>query len=74
MGAAWAMSKHYFPLVTVPYDRLNKTPLMGMQMRKLISIDDLSVIYDELHRCGVLVEYQTADFHKQAAGKADKKI
>lgn len=49
---------------------------MGMQMRKLISIDDLSVIYDELHRCGVLVEYQTADFHKQAKDyvKQAKKI
>lgn len=66
MGAAWAMSKHYFPLVTVQYDRLNKTPLMGMPMRKLINIDDLSVIYDELHRCGVLEEYQTAEFNKQA--------
>ena len=76
MGAAWAMSKHYFPLVTVPYDRLNKTPLMGMQMRKLINIDDLSVIYDELHRCGVLEEYQTAEFHKQAKDyvKQAKKI
>lgn len=57
-------------------DRLNKTPLMGMQMRKLINIDDLSVIYDELHRCGVLEEYQTADFHKQAKDyvKQAKKI
>lgn len=76
MGAAWAMSKHYFPLVTVPYGRLNKTPLMGMQMRKLINIDDLSVIYDELHRCGVLEKYQTAEFHKQAKDyvKQAKKI
>ena len=39
---------------------------MGLQMRQLISKDDFSVIYDELHRCGVLVEYQTADCHKQA--------
>ena len=29
MGAAWAMSKHYFPLVTVPYDRLNKNSSYG---------------------------------------------
>ena len=49
---------------------------MGMQMRKLINIDDLSVIYDELHRCGVLEEYQTAEFHKQAKDyvKQAKKI
>ncbi len=45
-------------------------------MRKLINIDDLSVIYDELHRCGVLEEYQTAEFHKQAKDyvKQAKKI
>lgn len=65
MGAAWALSKNYFPLVLVPYEMLNGTPLSGMQMRRLDSQTDLSVVYDELHRCGVLEEYQTAEFNKR---------
>lgn len=34
-------------------------------MRRLDSQTDLSVVYDELHRCGVLEEYQTAEFNKR---------
>lgn len=67
MGAAWAMSKHYFPLVMVPFENLNGTPLMGMQMRRMNSLDDLSVIYDELYQCGMLEGHQTAEFNKRAS-------
>lgn len=65
MGAAWALSKSYFPLVSVPFDRLNGTPLQGMQMRKLDDASHLSVIYDELHKCGVLDEHDTAEFTRR---------
>lgn len=65
MGAAWVMSKRYFPLLTVPYERLNETPLQGVQMRKLEREADLCVVYDELQRCGVLKKHQTAEFYKR---------
>ena len=51
MGAAWALCKQYFPLLTVKYEELDSTPLKGIQMRKLDEQEDLSVVYDELHRC-----------------------
>ena len=62
MGAAWAMSKTFFPLVAVPYERLDETPLRGLQMRKLDKADDISTIYDELYECGVRGRHQTAQF------------
>lgn len=65
MGAAWGMGKQCFPLLTVDYRRLDGTPLLGIQMRKLSSIDDMSVLYDELHKCGILDEYQTAEFNRR---------
>ncbi|HJD45886.1 MAG TPA: toll/interleukin-1 receptor domain-containing protein [Candidatus Mediterraneibacter norfolkensis] len=68
MGAAWGLSKQYFPLLTVPYEKLNNTPLMGIQMRRLDNQDDLGILYDELHRCGVLDEYHTAEFNRRVAG------
>lgn len=66
MGAAWALSKRYFPLLMVPYERLDGTPLQGLQMRNLKSLEDLSIIYDELHKCKILESYQTAEFYKRA--------
>lgn len=50
----------------VPYERLNATPLQGLQMRNLKSMDDLSVVYDELHKCKVLESYQASEFYKRA--------
>lgn len=64
------MRKQYFLLLTVPYEKLNNTPLMGIQMRRLDSQDDLGILYDELHRCGVLDEYHTAEFNRRVAGFA----
>lgn len=61
MGAAWAMSKQYFPLLLVPYERLNSTPLSGTQMRRLDQKNDVSVVYD----AGISVRHQTAEFNKR---------
>lgn len=66
MGAAWGLSKQCFPLLAVNYEALNGTPLLGIQMRKLDDAEDLSVVYDELHQCEVLEEYDTAEFHRRA--------
>ena len=68
MGAAWAMSKNYFPLITVPYECLKGTPLYGLQMRKLYKEDDISTIYDELYECGVRGKHQTAQFTRRLPG------
>lgn len=67
MGAAWAMCGSYFPILTVPFEKLKNTPLQNMQMRRLSSVEDLSAIYDELHTCGVLTDYQTARIYKKVA-------
>lgn len=68
MGAAWVMSKNYFPLITVPYECLKGTPLYGLQMRKLYKEDDISTIYDELYECGVRGKHQTAQFTRRLPG------
>ena len=65
MGAAWALCKQYFPLLTVKYEELDRTPLKGIQMRKLDEQEDLSVVYDELHRCKVLEDHSTAEFYRR---------
>lgn len=65
MGAAWGMSKRYFPLVLVPYERLNATPLCGIQMRRLNCPEDMSTVYDELFECRVSKRRQTAEFTRR---------
>ena len=65
MGAAWALCKQFFPLLTVKYEELDRTPLKGIQMRKLDEQEDLSVVYDELHRCKVLEGHSTAEFYRR---------
>ncbi len=65
MGAAWALSKHFFPLIMVSHQKLNDTPLMGIQMRKLGDEQDLSTVYEELYHCGVVQRLQIADFNSK---------
>lgn len=64
LGAAWGMSKAFFPLLSVPIERLRNTPLIGLQLRNLKKEEDLSAVYDELGRCKVRKECQTAEFTK----------
>ena len=64
-GAAWAMSKRYFPLLTVPFSDLAGTPLQGLQMRLLDDEEALSSIYDEMTEWGVVRKRQTAEFYKR---------
>lgn len=65
MGAVWALSKRYFPLITVPFEQLDRTPLHGLQMRKLNSKVDLSIVYDEFYECEIRTEHSTAEFNKR---------
>lgn len=71
-GAAWAMSKHFFPLLLVPFSALNDTPLCGLQMRRLDWADDLGTFYDELFECQVAGKRQTAAFNKRLPVFLDK--
>lgn len=68
MGVAWGMKKCCFPLLLVPYERLNTTPLCGMQMRRLDSPADISTIYDELFVHHINPGRQTAEFNKRLPG------
>ncbi len=61
-GAAWAMSKKFFPLSLVSLKELDGTPLKTLQIRKLNDLETLSVVYDELGDCGVRKRRQTAEF------------
>lgn len=65
MGVAWGMRKCYFPLLLVPYEHLNGTPLCGMQMRRLNNEADISTVYDELFACQVSKGRQTAEFNRR---------
>lgn len=65
MGIAWGMRKCYFPLLFVPYERLNSTPLCGVQMRCLDSREDISTVYDELFESHVIKGRQTAEFNRR---------
>lgn len=68
MGVAWGLKKCCFPLLLVPYDQLNKTPLCGMQMRRLNNEEDISTIYDELFTHNIIHGRQTAEFNKRLPG------
>lgn len=65
MGAAWALGKKIYPLLTVKSDKLNRTPLLGLQMRFLNSTDDLSVIYDEFCVSGITAGRRTAEYNRR---------
>ena len=65
MGIAWGMRKDYFPLVVVPYERLDRTPLCGVQMRQMDSGEDISTVYDELFERHVVQGRQTAEFSRR---------
>lgn len=65
LGAAWGLSKAFFPLLAVSVEELQNTPLIGLQLRSLKKEEDLSAVYDELGKCRVRKECQTAEFTKR---------
>lgn len=62
LGAAWGLSKRIFPLLLVDFDKLEGTPLKGMQMRRLDKENDISVVYDEFCTCGVILRQCTSEY------------
>lgn len=65
MGAAWALGKQIYPLLTVDVEKLNRTPLLGLQMRFLNSADDLSILYDEFCEREISMGRKTAEFNRR---------
>ena len=63
LGAAWALEKKIVPIVIAPISikEYNKTPLQGMQFRKL---DNLSVVYDEFIDLKLIPRPNTYEFDK----------
>ena len=63
LGAAWVLEKRIVPIVMDPISvkEYNKTPLQGMQFRKL---DGLRVVYDEFFDFGLISRPDTEEFSK----------
>lgn len=63
LGAAWVLDKKIVPIVIEPVGvkEYNKTPLQGMQFRKL---DGLRVVYDEFFDIGLISRPDTEEFSK----------
>lgn len=63
LGAAWALDKKIIPIVIEPVglSEYNKTPLQGMQFRKL---DGMRVVYDEFVESRIVPCSDTEEFNK----------
>ena len=63
LGAAWVLDKNIVPIVIEPVSlkEYNKTPLQGMQFRKL---SKLRVVYDEFVGSGIVPRSDTEEFNK----------
>ena len=63
LGAAWVLDKNIVPIVIDPVrvEEYNKTPLQGMQFRKL---NKLRVVYDEFVDSGIVPFSDTEEFNK----------
>lgn len=62
MGAAWGLGKRIYPLLTVDVQKLDRTPLKGIQMRHLDNKNDMSVLYDEFYKYGINQGRCTAEY------------
>ncbi|MGN0506933.1 MAG: toll/interleukin-1 receptor domain-containing protein [Lachnospiraceae bacterium] len=62
LGAAWGLGKRVYPLLLVDFGRLDRTPLKGIQMRKLNSREDISTVYDELCESGIVNKQCTSTY------------
>ena len=62
MGAAWGLGKRIYPILLVSLDKVEKTPLKGLQVRFLNNENDISAIYDELRNNGIITRTSTAEY------------
>ncbi len=66
MGAAWCMTGKIIPLIAPPlrYCDLNDTPLMGLQMLRRDSKEDMMNLYEELRRLKIALNESFAEFSR----------
>ena len=62
LGAAWGLGKRLFPLLLTSIDKVERTPLKGLQVRFLNKENDVSAIYDELRNNGIITKTSTAEY------------
>lgn len=67
MGAAWYQTEKIVPLIAEPlqYSDLNSTPIIGLQILRQTSAEDLTVLYEELRRSGIAQNESLTEFNRQ---------
>lgn len=67
LGAAWFQTDKLIPLIVEPvrYSTFNNTPLMGVQMLKYNSSEDLTALYQELCREEIADKDRLVEFNRQ---------
>lgn len=62
MGAAWGLGKRIYPLMLVKLERIENTPLKGIQVRFLEKQSDVNAIYDELRNCNIITRTSITEY------------
>ena len=63
LGAVWGLGKRIFPLLTVDLEKMNSTPLLGMQMRFLNKRDNMEAVYDEFCKYEIIPSPSVGEFN-----------
>ena len=62
MGAAWGLGKRIYPLMLVKLEKIENTPLKGLQVRFLEKKSDINTIYDELRNYNILTRTSITEY------------
>lgn len=62
MGAAWGLGKRVYPLILVNLEKIENTPLKGLQVRFLEKSNDINAIYDELRNHNIITKTSTSEY------------
>lgn len=62
LGAAWALGKQIYPLLLVDIEKIEKTPLKGVQVLFLDREQDVTTLYDELCAERIIQDRCTSEY------------
>lgn len=67
LGAAWILSPNFCPLLggNVDYSHLENTPLKSIQMRKILSEEDICAIYSEMNENKIIPRLNIWEFQRR---------
>lgn len=65
LGAAWGLGKKIYPLLLVDIEKIEKTPLKGLQVLFLDHENDISRVYDEFCSRRIISKPCTAEYIKR---------